>query len=94
MTKETENSGNTKMMPCKYPKCGERRIHFERQDVSRKTQYVEVPDNATEFDPIFCSIECALLDGWISINCDGPEDQQTQWDKWRKMNASRMCKIL
>lgn len=42
-------------MPCEYNGCGDRRIHFERPDVARDTQLVEVPLRA------FCSIECKML---------------------------------
>jgi hypothetical protein len=47
--------------PCKYADCGKRRRHFEDPYTERGTQYIDPPY-------IYCSLECALLDGAISMS--------------------------
>ena len=54
------------MVPCKYEKCGQRRRHWCDPYTERGTQQVEVPDD--QEGPIYCSLECAMLDGAISMS--------------------------
>ena len=59
-----------KRVPCRYKDCGTRRRHWEDPYTERGTQYIEFPDDQ-EFPPyVYCSIECAILDGAISVNKD------------------------
>ncbi len=46
----------TKRVPCDSPGCGDRRVHFERPDEPRGTQYCEV--KANHAGPAFCSLNC------------------------------------
>ena len=49
-----------KQIPCSYKNCSERRIHHERQDISRGLQLIDVSE---EFNgKAYCSIMCASLD--------------------------------
>ena len=53
--------------------CAARRRHFEDQDTPRGIQYVSVPDDKEELDPVFCSITCACLAGWMTMRMDRPD---------------------
>jgi hypothetical protein len=53
-------------LPCTYVDCGMRRRHFEDPFTLRGTQNVEVPDDWS--GPVYCSIECAVMDGAMSVN--------------------------
>jgi hypothetical protein len=45
-----------KYLPCAGPGCASRRLHYEKPDTPRGSQWVEVPD---EYEGnAFCSIEC------------------------------------
>jgi hypothetical protein len=50
-----------RQVPCSGPGCANRRIHYERQDEPRGTQYVEVADDYE--GPAYCSLTCAMLAG-------------------------------
>lgn len=56
---------------CKAPDCAERRIHHERPDVPRGPQYVEVPDDYPAHRPVFCSMTCAIMGGYMTLNGTG-----------------------
>jgi hypothetical protein len=45
-----------KKVPCSAEGCSDRRIHHERPDTPRGTQYCEVKANHT--GPAFCSLNC------------------------------------
>lgn len=72
-----------KQLPCKYPDCGLRRRHHEHPDEPRGTQMVEVPDHVTEHDPVFCSLTCAMMDGWMTAGYETPEEESERRRKWR-----------
>jgi hypothetical protein len=46
----------TKRMACSAEGCGDRRIHHERPDTPRGTQYIDV--KANHRGPAFCSLNC------------------------------------
>ena len=54
-----------KRVPCSYEKCGDHRIHHERQDEPRGTQQVMVLDDHE--GPAYCSITCACMDGAMTV---------------------------
>ena len=58
-----------KYVPCKYEKCRNRRVHYERQDTPRGVQMVEVQDDHD--GPAYCSFTCAIMDGAMSVRADG-----------------------
>lgn len=63
----------TKLVPCAYARCGERRVHFERPYEPRGTQMIKVPaDFASD---AFCSITCAVLAGKISLRQKNSHEQ-------------------
>jgi hypothetical protein len=72
-----------KNLPCKYRFCGNRRAHHERPDEDRGTQYVEVPDEVTDKDPVFCSCTCAMMDGWMTAYYETPEQVEARRKAWR-----------
>ena len=72
-----------KRLPCKHEKCGERRVHHDRPDTPRGVRFVDVPDDFTEDDPVFCSITCAVLDGWMSLKYETYEEMQARKEAWR-----------
>ena len=51
-------------VPCSYKKCGNRRKHW-MLPFKRGKQYVNVPDDF--HGKAYCSMECALLDGAMSV---------------------------
>lgn len=55
-----------KKVPCRYKDCGLRRRHWCDPYTDRGIQHIEVPDDHE--GPIYCSLECAILDGAISIS--------------------------
>jgi len=79
----------TKKLPCCYPDCGDRRIHHDCQDVPRGHQSVEVHLDAPEDAPVFCSLTCAISDGYMSLAYESPEQQKARQDAWRAKNAKR-----
>ena len=72
-----------KKLPCKYEGCKDRRVHHEYPDTPRGVQYVEVPDDRTEKDPVFCSMTCAIMDGWMSVKYETPEEELARQKAWR-----------
>lgn len=52
---------------CDYKDCGSRRVHYERPDIQRGTQTIEVPDDFPDEKKAFCSIECACYAGYYSV---------------------------
>ena len=58
-----------KYVSCSSPSCSQRRVHHERPDEERGTQWVEVPD--AHEGKAYCSLTCALLDGAISLRHTG-----------------------
>jgi len=64
-----------KLVPCTSTElgCAARRIHFERPDEPRGKQYVEVPESHDELMPAFCSWECAMYAGFMTMKYDAPE---------------------
>ena len=50
-----------KKVPCSYHKCADHRVHFEKPDIPRGIQYIEVPDNFT--GRAYCSVTCLMMDG-------------------------------
>ena len=55
-----------KKVPCKYKDCGLRRRHWCDPYTDRGTQHVEVP--VEQDSSVYCSMECAILDGAISVS--------------------------
>ena len=78
-----------KKLPCKNPECGNRRIHYERQDEPRGTQYIEVSEGTTENDPVFCSITCACMDGWMTVKYETQEQIHARHRAWRLKEEKR-----
>ena len=58
---------NMKKVCCGYDKCCKRRIHWDKPDTMRPQQTVEVPDDFPENKKAYCSIECACMDGAMSV---------------------------
>lgn len=56
-----------KKVVCPADGCQSRRIHHERQDESRGPQMVQVPDDWPEGRPAYCSMSCALMDGFTTL---------------------------
>ncbi len=69
--------------PCSWAKCGERRIHHDRPDIMRGHQNVEVPDNYPEDFPCYCSMTCAISDGYLTLRYETPEAQNARQAAWR-----------
>jgi hypothetical protein len=57
-----------KKLPCKAYGCAERRIHWTQPYEERGTQYVEVPDDYPDERPVFCSLTCAILGGYMTAH--------------------------
>jgi hypothetical protein len=76
-------------LPCKFPRCGERRIHHDRPDEPRGTQLVEVPDTTSEYDPVFCSYTCAIADGWMCLRYETAEETEARQVRWREKDQLR-----
>jgi len=89
MTWERFKGQPTKKLPCCYPECWQRRIHHERPDVPRGQQSIEVHADTPEDAPVFCSITCACMDGWMTVRYEDVETQKARQDAWRAMNAER-----
>lgn len=81
-----------KTLPCKYPDCGARRVHHERPDEPRGHQQVEVPDRYDEASPVFCSLSCAMMDGWMTARYETPEQEETRRAAWRKKDVERRAR--
>jgi len=79
----------TKKLPCCYPECGNRRVHWERQDEPRGTQSVDVDIDTPDDAPVFCSFTCAISDGWMSLAFESPENEEARQAAWRAKNAKR-----
>ena len=60
-----------KIRDCCYEKCGERRVHHERQDEPRGTMQIEVEDDYPDDKPVFCSYTCGLMAGAFSLRFEG-----------------------
>lgn len=60
--------------PCSYNECSSRRVHHERQDTPRGTQYIEVPDNIPQDKKAYCSFTCAIMDGSMTLNVKKEEN--------------------
>ena len=67
-----------KKRQCSYKDCKSRRVHYERQDIPRGIQYVEVPDDYSNDLNVYCSFTCAIM--------DGSYDVKTGWIKKKKEN--------
>jgi hypothetical protein len=61
-----------KKLPCKAYGCAERRIHWCEPDTPRGTQFVEVPEDWPDDRPVFCSLTCAMLGGYMKANITNP----------------------
>ena len=57
----------SRKLACGYKDCGNRRVHHERQDTPRGTQYIDVPDDF-KGDVAYCSITCACMAGAYNVN--------------------------
>ncbi len=70
---------------CDFDSCKTCRVHHENPDVERGPQILTVEDGRDT--PIFCSMTCALLAGFISIkyNSDcGIGKYETKYPNWRE----------
>ena len=56
-----------KKIVCQAPGCQSRRKHWSDPDSSRGPQMVEVPDDWPSGRPAFCSMTCALLAGYMTL---------------------------
>src|SRR5574337_24284 len=61
-----------KKLPCKAYGCAERRRHWCDPDTPRGPQYVEVPDDWPDDRPVFCSLTCAILGGYMKLSIANP----------------------
>lgn len=78
-----------KSLPCCNPNCNKRRIHHEQQDVMRETRMVEVDDDTTVYDAVFCSITCACMDGWMSLKYN-PTADAIRHAEWQEKHKKRL----
>jgi len=75
---------------CRYPECGNRRVHHERPDTMRGQQMVDVLDRTPEAEAVFCSLTCAIMDGWLSVKYSTKEQTKAREDKWYAMHQLRL----
>jgi hypothetical protein len=54
----------SKIIPCKYEKCGGRRVHWQDPETPRGRVMLKVDDDV-EFQ--YCSVNCACYDGAFSV---------------------------
>lgn len=71
-----------KNINCSYSDCGSRRIHWERPDEMRGQQRIEVDDN--HIGPMYCSISCACMDGYMSVRLESKEQQEIRREKYNE----------
>ena len=58
-----------KMVYCSYEHCGTRRLSWSSPYTPRGTQKIQVADEHK--GPMFCSFECAIYAGVMTVNEDG-----------------------
>ncbi len=67
---------------CSYAECGDRRVHWCSPDEPRGAQYVDAPADWPEGHPVYCSMTCGLLDGWLTLAYETVEETEARQVKW------------
>jgi hypothetical protein len=69
---------------CSYPRCDKRRAHHEHPNKMRKHRIIEVPDNVPLDYPYYCSMTCAISDGYMVLYYETPEQEAERQRIWRE----------
>lgn len=72
----------SKERKCSYEGCAVRRPHRERPDEFRGAIVMMVPDNYPDEHPAYCSYTCGLMDGWLIMTYETPEQKTIRQSEW------------
>lgn len=71
---------------CPGPGCADRRSHHDDPYTPRGLEMLDVPDDRTE--PYFCSIECGVYAGVLSLKHDGVRPREEWKIEWPQLGPS------
>lgn len=68
--------------PCSYVKCQHRLSHYEKSDKSCNDKMIDVPSGYAEHLPLYCSMTCGLLDGWLVLHYETQKETLARQELW------------